>query len=207
MDVPSLFRPSVLFVLFAALGTLACVSVRRYWIRRRMAACYGCQPVAKSLNREPFLGLDTIPSLLRAISQHTLLERICSYFRVYGNTFRLKELQRRAILTIEPDNIKTVLSLKFEDYGVSYRLNAFRPLLGEGIFDTDGDHWASSRTLIRPSFARDQVADLTTLEDLVQDLFLLLPRDGETTVDLWSSSSTTPSTRPPTSCSEGPWAR
>lgn len=184
MDVYSHFRLSLLFALFAALGTLACMSVRCYWIRRRITARYGCQPVARTLNREPFLGLDMIPGLLHAIRQHTLLERTCRYYRACGNTFKLKELQRRAILTIEPENIKTVLSLKFEDYGIHYRLDAFRPLLGEGIFDTDGDHWASSRALIRPSFVRDQVADLTTLEDLIQDLLLLLPRDGETTVDL-----------------------
>lgn len=184
MDAHPHLRPIVLFVLFAALGALACASVRRYWIRHRFAARHGCQPVARSLNREPFLGLDMIPGLLRAIREHTLLERTHGYYRACGNTFRLKELHRRAIMTIEPDNIKTVLSLKFEDYGIGYRLDAFKPLLGEGIFDTDGDHWASSRALIRPSFTRDQVADLTALEDLIQDLLLLLPRDGETTVDL-----------------------
>ncbi|THC87040.1 hypothetical protein EYZ11_013514 [Aspergillus tanneri] len=115
--------------MIAALGTIACVSIRRFFIRS-------------------------------------------------------KELQRCAILTIEPENIKTILSLKFKDYGISHRLKPFKPLLGEGIFDTDGDHWASSRALIRPSFTRDQVADLTSFENLIQDLFSLLPRDGKTVVDL-----------------------
>jgi len=135
-------------------------------------------------NKDPFLGLDTIPGTIRALKQHKILERSCESFRVYGNTFTVKELQKRAILTVEPENIKTILSLKFKDYGISHHLEPFKPLLGEGIFDTDGDHWASSRALIRPSFTRDQVADLTSFENLIQDLFSLLPRDGKTVVDL-----------------------
>ncbi|KIW19150.1 hypothetical protein PV08_03442 [Exophiala spinifera] len=88
------------------------------------------------------------------------------------------------ILTIEPENIKTVLSVRFHDYSIHYRLEPFRPLLGEGIFSADGEHWPASRALIRPSFTRDQVADLRELEKLVGDLLALLPRDGMTIVDL-----------------------
>ena len=178
------FHPKLVFVLVAALGAIACVSIRRFFIRRQFARGHGCQTVARSVNKDPFLGLDTIPGTIRALRQHKLLERSCELFRVYGNTFAVKELQRRAIVTVEPENIKTILSLKFKDYGIGHRLEPFKPLLGKGIFDTDGDHWASSRALIRPSFTRDQVADLTSFENLIQDLFSLLPRDGKTVVDL-----------------------
>jgi cytochrome P450 len=172
----------VTLLLLMALGVVS-VSIRRFFIRRQFARRHGCQPVARSFSRDPFLGLDTIPGTIRALRQHKILERGCKLFRVYGNTFTVKELQRRAIVTIEPENIKTILSLKFKDYGISHRLEPFKPLLGEGIFNTDGEHWASSRALIRPSFNREQVADLTTLEALFQDLLLLLPRDNST-VDL-----------------------
>lgn len=95
------------------------------------------------------------------------LWRGAKLFRVYGNTFTVKELQRSAILTIEPENIKTILSLKSRDYGISHRLELFKPLLGEGIFNTDGEHWVSSRALIRPSFVREQIANLSFLEELI----------------------------------------
>lgn len=178
------FHPKLVFVLVAALGTIACVFIRRFFIRRQFVRGHGCQTVARSFNKDPFLGLDTLPGTIHARRQHKILERNCELFRIYGNTFTLKELHRRAIATVEPENIKTILSLKFKDYGISHRLGPFKPLLGKGIFDTDGDHWASSRTLIRPSFTRDQVADLTSFENLIQDLFSLLPRDGKTVVDL-----------------------
>ncbi|KAE8369340.1 cytochrome P450 [Aspergillus caelatus] len=169
-------------LLLAALGT-AIISIRRFLIRRQFARRHGCQPVARSFSKDPFLGLDTIPGTVRAIRQHRILERVCEIFHVYGNTFRVKELNQSAIVTIEPENIKTILSLNFKHYSLKHRLEPFKPLLGEGIFNTDGEHWASSRALIRPSFAREQVADLRLLEKLMQDLLVLLPRDG-TTVDL-----------------------
>ncbi|WYZ45797.1 hypothetical protein EsH8_IX_000022 [Colletotrichum jinshuiense] len=174
-----------LLVTVAVLGATACVFlVQRFFARRRFARDHGCQPVARCSSKDPFLGLDTVPPSIRARRQHKILERGCMLYATYGNTFTLQELHKSAILTIEPENIKTILSLKFGDYGIGHRLEAFKPLLGAGIFDTDGDHWAASRSLIRPSFTRNQVADLTTFEDLIQDLFALLPRDGKTVVDL-----------------------
>ncbi|KAF9891256.1 hypothetical protein FE257_004820 [Aspergillus nanangensis] len=148
---------------------------------------HNCLPIPKAFNKDPFFGLDTIPASIRARRQHRLLDRNCSAFRLCGNTFTVRELHRHAIVTIEPDNIKTVLSLNFHDYGISHRQTPFEPLLGRGIFDTDGEHWAASRALIRPSFTREQVADLEGLEGLMQDLLRLLPSghgDGEETVDL-----------------------
>jgi cytochrome P450 len=177
-------RTKLLFALVFLFLTVSFVSIRRYLTRRQFARVHGCQPVARTLNREPFLGLDTLPAGIEARKQHKILERNCEIFRTHGNTFKLRELNRRAIVTLEPENIKTVLSLKFQDYSINHRLVPFSPLLGEGIFDTDGEQWASSRALIRPSFTRDQIADLTSLESLFQDLLILLPHDGETVVDL-----------------------
>jgi cytochrome P450 len=172
----------VILLLLAALG-IAGLSIQRFLTRRQFARRHRCQPVARCSSKDPFLGLDTIPGTIRAIRGHRILQRGCELFREYGNTFRVKELHRSAILTIEPENIKTILSLRFADYGISHRLKPFKPLLGEGIFTTDGEHWASSRALIRPSFARERVADLRLLEGLIQDLLVLLPRDSST-VDL-----------------------
>ena len=176
------FYPKFVILLLAILG-IAGISIRRFVIRRQFARRHGCQPVAKSASKDPFLGLDTLPETIRAIRQHRILERNCRLFGIYGNTFRVKELHQNAIVTIEPENIKTILSLNFKDYSLRHRFEPFKPLLGEGIFNTDGEHWAASRALIRPSFAREQVADLSLLENLMKDLLVLLPRNG-TTVDL-----------------------
>lgn len=163
---------------------VATVSVKRWLTRRHFVRTHGCKPVSSSLNRDPFLGIDALVTGFRYTKQHKILELNCELFRDHGNTWMVKELHHSSIVTIEPENIKTILSLKFQDYGIAFRLAPFQPLLGEGIFDTDGERWASSRALVRPSFTREQIADLTSLEDLIQDLFALLPRDGRTLVDL-----------------------
>ncbi|KAJ4152841.1 hypothetical protein LMH87_009361 [Akanthomyces muscarius] len=180
--LPTGYSAPALLVVIA--GAFLCIYIRRVVARARFAQLHGCRPVAKSLSKDPFLGLDALPGTIRSLVQHKMLEQNCELFNTYGNTFTLKELHRKIILTIEPENIKTVLSLRFSDFGIGHRLAAFKPLLGEGIFDTDGDHWASSRALVRPSFTRDQLADLSSLECLFQDLVAVLPRDGQTVVDL-----------------------
>lgn len=83
------------------------------------------------------------------------------------------------INTIEPENVKTILSTKFEDYRLGERrAKILIPVLGHGIFDTDGKAWERSRALIRPSFTRQQVADLDTFETHVSHLINAVPRDG-----------------------------
>jgi cytochrome P450 len=88
------------------------------------------------------------------------------------------------ISTIEPENVKTVLSTNFKDYKLGpRRATAFVPVFGHGIFDTDGAAWERSRAMIRPNFTRSQVADLDTFEKHISHLIDAIPRDGST-VDL-----------------------
>lgn len=89
------------------------------------------------------------------------------------------------IFTIEAENVKTILATKFKDYELtSLRKKAFPPLLGFGIFNSDGADWKHSRDLLRPNFAKDQVADLDIFEEHLNTMIDAIPKDGETTVDL-----------------------
>ncbi|KAF3490783.1 n-alkane-inducible cytochrome P450 [Arthroderma uncinatum] len=188
MEMYSNFQLERVAMLAAGLATIAFISLRiwRLFIHNRFARRHGCQPVARSANKDPFLGLDTIRRGIRAAREHKTLEKSCERFRLYGNTYTSKMFLTPVIVSVEPENIKTALAVNFTDYGIAHRFEVFKPLLGKGIFDTDGDHWAKSRALIRPNFARDQVADLTMFENLISDLFALIPRDGKTVVDLQS---------------------
>ncbi|KAK2036823.1 hypothetical protein LZ31DRAFT_482681 [Colletotrichum somersetense] len=110
----------VLFVPIAVLGAVACPFIKRFFICRQFARDHGCKPVTRSMSKDPFLGLDTIPESIRACRQHYIFKRNREFFT--------------------PENIKTVLLLKFKNYGIGHRLEAFKTLLGKGIFDTDGEH-------------------------------------------------------------------
>ena len=167
----------------------AAVAYSLYWAyweftvgaaRRRMIKEHGCKAAKKLPQMDPFLGLDLLYSSLRALKRHTFIEESKSRFDRTGNTFQSHMVGRNAILTIEPENLKTMLSLKFKDFGLGPQRKAFLPLLGAGIFTTDGAAWQHSRELIRPNFVRSQVGDLDTFERHVNHLIQAIPRDGST---------------------------
>lgn len=81
----------------------------------------------------------------------------------------------RSIFTVDPTNIKAVLTGQFADYGKGERFHSeWREFLGDSIFATDGELWARSRALIRPMFARERIVDTSMFETHVDKLLDLL---------------------------------
>ncbi|ORY63317.1 putative cytochrome P450 alkane hydroxylase [Pseudomassariella vexata] len=144
----------------------------------------GCQPIRNSAQpKNPFFGLDRKMQMNRHAKNGTTLKDSLERDRVYGPTFAMDTFTNRTIITSDPYNIKTILSVRFHDFGLSDRQFALGPLLGHGIFTSDGDRWHKSRSLIRPNFIREQIADLEAFERHFQTMLSLIPRD-ESTVDL-----------------------
>lgn len=109
-----------------------------------------------------------------------LLEEQTSRYAELGNTWTGSALGNTFIMTIEPENIKTILANKFDDFGLGGRLKEFSPLLTGGIFVNDDEPWKHSRALVRPAFTRNQVADLESFETHTQELIAKVPTDGST---------------------------
>jgi cytochrome P450 len=145
--------------------------------RARISACRHIASPANHLDRTQFW------KTIAAAKHHKVLELGLKRFEIYGNTFKAQNLTNTIITTREPQNMKTVLSLRFKDYGLGNRIKTFGPLLGHGIFTADGEHWAQSRSMVRLGFSKDRVAHLETFEELMKDLLKLIPTDGST-VDL-----------------------
>lgn len=156
--------------------------------RRRIIQQHDCQPMT------PFAELDTISNSilgwkqlsesLKAYKHHKLLQRSAERFERLGNIIRTKVLFDHLLITIEPENLKTVLATKHKDWNLpDQRKKGFLQLLGHSIFTTDGAAWEHSRTLLKPNFIRSQVGDLNTLESHVEHLILAIPWDNST-VDL-----------------------
>lgn len=98
------------------------------------------------------------------------------YFRVFGEG---------GFFTIEPQNIKAILATQFKDFGLGDRRNGnFAPLLGRGIFSSDGDEWLHARNLLRPQFARDLVSDLDLEEEHVRNMMRAIPADSSGWTDV-----------------------
>ncbi|KAI5952224.1 hypothetical protein CANMA_005067 [Candida margitis] len=74
----------------------------------------------------------------------------------------------KIVFTVDPENIKAVLATQFNDFSLGTRHAHLAPLLGDGIFTLDGNGWKDSRAMLRPQFAREQIAHVKSLEPHLQ---------------------------------------
>jgi cytochrome P450 len=179
------FEPTTLLAIAVASAVIAVVAYRRITLhlqRRQIIRKHGCQPPPSYNFLDSVFGMAQFSGRRKAAKEHRLLQFASKNFQTLGPTWRSTVFGQKVILTIQPENIKTFLSLRFKDYGLGNRERTLGPLLGRGIFTSDGEPWAHSRAMIRPNFARDQVADLASLERHVQALLKLLPKDDPTKV-------------------------
>ncbi|KAF1953566.1 cytochrome P450 52A12 [Byssothecium circinans] len=173
--------PTVLILLGSTTLYLLYTRLALYLRRRAFKKQHNCQPSFYTYNKDPILGLDVLQESLRHVKTRTLLPAQRNRFLSQNTrTFRSRQVDSPIIATIEPENMKTILSLRFKDYSLGHRQRAFYPLLGDGIFNSDGEKWANSRHLLRPNFAREQVADLEALERHFKLLLQHIPGDAAT---------------------------
>ena len=95
------------------------------------------------------------------------------------STVELRVVNRRVVVTAEPDNMKAVLATQFSDFAKGEEFHEeWREFLGDSIFATDGKLWQTSRGLIRPQFTRDRVSDLHCFESHMNVLFRAMANGG-----------------------------
>ena len=131
--------------------SITCLSISYYTYhylttiapRRRFIATKGCKPIRKWRNKDPFLGLDFLWAMYKALRDHRGLEMMKERFDILGvNTAHIMILTRTFVATVEPENVKCVLAGDFRSYSLATdRKMLLRPFLGEGIFTTDGKEW------------------------------------------------------------------
>ena len=188
----------VVMAVVPLLQTIVCAGItyclyHLYWnltkvvSHRRLSKEHGCEPVQKVVTKDPFFGLDQFLAGFAQFKEHVVLESTQLQFAVLRtNTFQVSVFRQPMIMTIEPENLKTILAVNFKSWGMpDERKKGASLLLGEGIFTTDGASWQHSRDMLRPNFVRSQINDLPMFETHVQQLTAAIPRDGST-VDLHS---------------------
>jgi hypothetical protein len=132
-----------------AVGCLALLvlasKVQNYLEAQAFAQKNGTQPARKLPQWEQWVGIQNVLEMLKAAKNHGILELGLRRYAAMGKTFETKALGRSFTHTIDPENIKTVLSTNFKDFAVGQRIDTLGPLLGSGIFTTDGAAWEHSR--------------------------------------------------------------
>ncbi|KAL9630019.1 MAG: hypothetical protein Q9204_004944 [Flavoplaca sp. TL-2023a] len=90
----------------------------------------------------------------------------------------------KTIYTIEPENIKTMLHTNLSHYHRSRnKPNALDPVMGQGVFTSNGKAWAHSRSLVKAQFSTQRVRNVAKIEPYVQNVFKEV---GNTGKDGWT---------------------
>ncbi|KAL8775618.1 MAG: hypothetical protein Q9209_000114 [Squamulea sp. 1 TL-2023] len=184
--IPTLYRS-----LQASLGLLTLFIISRLYLgirkrrqNQRFITDHACEQTKALPGKYPF-GIDLVRDEIKYVKEHTALEMYQKRFRNLAcTTFSAKELHLHILFTMEPENIKSILATDFKSYSIGEeRKKALRPIIGDGIFTTDGAEWQHSRDILRPCFVRSQIGDKDLFEKHFQHLLHVIPRDGST-VDL-----------------------
>ena len=135
---------------------------------------------------DPIFGLDLLFITLKAIKNHSVLAKSSDRFKQAGKSFGFFQLRTRFFATIDVENIQAVLSTSSKSFDLgSRRRDAMAPLLGQGIFGTDGEQWRHSRAMLRPNFTKYQMRGFDMPEAHFQQLLLaLVPENEHNVVDL-----------------------
>ncbi|KAI5247001.1 cytochrome P450 52A1 [Aureobasidium subglaciale] len=161
---------------YAALGWWKLRQSRSEFMRNN-----GCLPPRSVYpNLEPFIALDMILSVLSAARKKALLGWFHDQYKTYGPTFVVSTVPSFAVHTTEAENLKAAFSQNFDDWSASGGRRSFKHLMGRATFMLDGAEWSHSRSILRPMFAKDRVADLELLEAHFQKLLKLIPEAGAT---------------------------
>ena len=140
-----LLRESVF--IYGVIVTIIYVSYQYISTQIHQTRChrkYNCLPPRHIPQVDRILGLDLMILQLRKTARKRLLLSNVSVHNRYGATFTATAMLRKFIVTNDPENIQAVLATKFHDFQLGSRLKFFGPLLGRGIFTSDGHDWSVS---------------------------------------------------------------
>ncbi|KAF2185262.1 cytochrome P450 alkane hydroxylase [Zopfia rhizophila CBS 207.26] len=153
--------------------------------RRALKKQKGCLPAKRWPSKDPILSIDLFLQNYKSFKGNRLLEWWrCGLINHNTNTIEMRILTQTVTVTDDPENIKSMLSLNFDSWGIgSERITQLSAYLGKGIFTTEGAAWKHSRDMLRPCFERNQVADVSIMEKHTNQLIVLIPKDGST-IDL-----------------------
>ena len=167
-----------IWLLIAAYAILKLSQRVSYLWQRRANSC-GEPP--RYPHKDPIWGLDLFYAQKWAGENGVWLPTSKRLFKENGKTYKINLLGTPMIHTMDPKNIQAAWAINFKDWGLEpFRKGLAVPFFDKGINTTDGDFWHHSRSLIRPTFARTEVANFKSLEKHTDRFMTRIPWDGST---------------------------
>ncbi|KIX09011.1 uncharacterized protein Z518_00089 [Rhinocladiella mackenziei CBS 650.93] len=173
MSVAPVFFILVAFVCYKILSAFA---LRRH--NARQAAIRGCLPPPRAPCKG-FLGIGTLRESLQATREERgpiwMHETLNSIGKTV-HTVQASIFDYDLIITRDAENVKAMFASQAQDFDIGlHREKCFKSLLGSGVMTNRQDKWRHSRSLIRPQFARDNVADLNLFQRHLDALLRRIP--------------------------------
>jgi cytochrome P450 len=83
--------------------------------------------------------------------------------RRYGDRFYYRIMNHHIYFLAHPDDIRHVLQDNYPNYHKHALYSAVKPLVGEGLLTSEGEHWLASRRLIQPIFHKQRIASFAEM--------------------------------------------
>ncbi|KAK2055054.1 cytochrome P450 [Colletotrichum caudatum] len=164
----------------AALVLLPALALYNKACRLLRARARGCGDAPSYPHTDPMFGSDWVRASLARQRDHGLLGWWASVFAELGHTWWVRTPTAWVLMTDEPASVKAMLAGSFDDFPIAGpRRDSVLPILGpDAIFASSGETWHRARAMMRPTFVRNQIADLTCFERHVGNLMAKIPKDG-----------------------------
>ncbi|KAL4246486.1 cytochrome P450 family protein [Abortiporus biennis] len=136
----------------------------QWLLKMRRAAAVGAELPPRLPSKLP-LGLDNAKRLFESFSgEKYFFFYALQNVNIYG-AFEMGMLGEDRIFTADPEHIKLMLSTDFDGYEKGNSLHYIsKSLLGNGVFNVDGDIWRFHRNMSRPFFTKDKIAHFDIFE-------------------------------------------
>ncbi|KAI9685798.1 MAG: hypothetical protein M1820_010737 [Bogoriella megaspora] len=147
---------------------------------------HGCKRPRKYPHKDPFFGLDVIFEDQRANKEGRHIAVLQERFHRCGKTYEQLRPDRARIINTMEAKMAQAVATQIDSFGfepMRYGFPPTRAFFGRGILAVDGPFWEHSRALIKPVFAKAQIANLASLDNHLSSLMTYIPKNGST-VDL-----------------------
>jgi cytochrome P450 len=105
--------------------------------------------------------------------QGEVFETLLEFHLTYGDIVRLELPKNNFVYSIaNPESIQHVMQMNNQNYTKGDRIDIAKPLVGNGLFTSEGDFWRRQRRMMQPAFHRKQIALLAdemvaTIQDML----------------------------------------
>ena len=93
--------------------------------------------------------------------QGEVFEVLIDYHKEYGDIFLLELPKNQYVYSIaSSESIQHVLQMNNQNYIKGERINITSPLIGSGLFASEGEFWRRQRRMMQPAFHRKEISKL-----------------------------------------------